>query len=245
MRLLLETGKADATIRSRCGGPLENGHENRLCGHFNFKQKQNKQTLIQIELAAESCQAGKVFYRWQPFSSSLPKGVQFAPKPFLPEALSDVQNHPSHSSAEVTSRYLNPTKMASTRRTSSDRADEHASVAQHGQPNEPIELRNGASTIAIDGDRQEFSLPPADGGKDAWLFLITCFFVEAFVWGFPFSYGIFEDYYSTHEPFVGKSGIPAVGSSAMVSLPVAFFNHYSKYTNPSRALCTWALHSSS
>jgi hypothetical protein len=33
------------------------------------------------------------------------------------------------------------------------------------------------------GGRQEFSLPPADGGKAAWLFLGTCFFVEAFVWG--------------------------------------------------------------
>ena len=29
----------------------------------------------------------------------------------------------------------------------------------------------------------EFSLPPADGGKDAWLFLAACFVVEALVWG--------------------------------------------------------------
>ena len=31
--------------------------------------------------------------------------------------------------------------------------------------------------------RQEFSLPPVDGGKDAWLFLAASFFVEALVWG--------------------------------------------------------------
>jgi hypothetical protein len=31
--------------------------------------------------------------------------------------------------------------------------------------------------------RQEFSLPQADGGKDAWLFLAAAFFVEALVWG--------------------------------------------------------------
>jgi hypothetical protein len=32
----------------------------------------------------------------------------------------------------------------------------------------------------------EFSLPQADGGKDAWLFLAACFIVEALVWGkFP------------------------------------------------------------
>jgi hypothetical protein len=29
----------------------------------------------------------------------------------------------------------------------------------------------------------EFSLPRADGGKDAWLFLAACFTVEALVWG--------------------------------------------------------------
>jgi hypothetical protein len=29
----------------------------------------------------------------------------------------------------------------------------------------------------------EFSLPPADGGKDAWFFLAACFVVEALVWG--------------------------------------------------------------
>lgn len=29
----------------------------------------------------------------------------------------------------------------------------------------------------------EFSLPPADHGKDAWLFLAGCFIVEVLVWG--------------------------------------------------------------
>ena len=97
------------------------------------------------------------------------------------------------------------------------------------QPNEPIELQVSSNSITNDiNHQQEFSLPPADGGKDAWLFLITCFFVEAFVWGFPFSYGIFEDYYSTHDPFVGKSGIPAVGSSALVDF-IALL-HVSEFT---------------
>jgi hypothetical protein len=31
--------------------------------------------------------------------------------------------------------------------------------------------------------RQEFSLPPVDGGKDAWLFLAACWAVEALIWG--------------------------------------------------------------
>lgn len=29
----------------------------------------------------------------------------------------------------------------------------------------------------------EFSLAPVDGGKDAWLCLLGCFFIEAMVWG--------------------------------------------------------------
>jgi len=28
-----------------------------------------------------------------------------------------------------------------------------------------------------------YSLPPVDGGKDAWLFLAACFVAEALVWG--------------------------------------------------------------
>ena len=36
--------------------------------------------------------------------------------------------------------------------------------------------------------------------------------------GFPFSYGVFQEYYSTHAPFSPEpSGIAAIGSSAMVS----------------------------
>jgi hypothetical protein len=28
-----------------------------------------------------------------------------------------------------------------------------------------------------------FSLPPTDGGKDAWLCLFACFMLEALIWG--------------------------------------------------------------
>ncbi|KAH6681406.1 major facilitator superfamily domain-containing protein [Halenospora varia] len=73
----------------------------------------------------------------------------------------------------------------------------------------------------------EFSLPQADGGQDAWLFLASCFIIEALVWGFPFSFGVFQEYYSTHEPFSSKpSGIAAIGTTAtgimyMIAVPLA------------------------
>ncbi|RFU72056.1 hypothetical protein TARUN_10208 [Trichoderma arundinaceum] len=59
------------------------------------------------------------------------------------------------------------------------------------------------------------SVPPADTGKDAWLFLAACFVMEAMVWGFPFAFGIFQDYYRTHEPFAGSSNTAIIGTCAM------------------------------
>ncbi|GAB7363272.1 hypothetical protein MBLNU230_g3553t1 [Neophaeotheca triangularis] len=59
------------------------------------------------------------------------------------------------------------------------------------------------------------TLPPADGGKQAWLFLFGCFMMEALVWGFPFSFGVFQDYYSTHPPFADSpSSIAAIGTTS-------------------------------
>lgn len=64
---------------------------------------------------------------------------------------------------------------------------------------------------------QEFdSLPPVDGGKQAWLFLATCFAIEVLVWGFPFAFGVFQNYYSTNAPFAGQPNIAVIGTCAMV-----------------------------
>jgi len=60
-------------------------------------------------------------------------------------------------------------------------------------------------------------LPPADGGKQAWRVLAGAFMIEALVWGFPFSFGVFQEYYATHEPFASQSkGLAAVGTTASV-----------------------------
>ncbi|KAL1628510.1 hypothetical protein SLS56_005855 [Neofusicoccum ribis] len=75
-------------------------------------------------------------------------------------------------------------------------------------------------------DRYESQLPPVDGGKDAWLFLAACFLIEALVWGFAFTFGVFQDYYSTHEPFIGEKNIAVIGTMAMgimyLDLPIVF-----------------------
>ncbi|ROV89932.1 hypothetical protein VSDG_08219 [Cytospora chrysosperma] len=55
-------------------------------------------------------------------------------------------------------------------------------------------------------------LPPTDTGKHAYLFLLACFILEALVWGYPFCFGIFSDYYARTEPFKGSSAIANIGT---------------------------------
>jgi len=66
-------------------------------------------------------------------------------------------------------------------------------------------------------------IPPADGGKEAWLFLAACFMVEGLVWGLPFSFGIFQQYYSTHEPFASSGNIAVIGTFSMVGDTLSLF----------------------
>lgn len=73
-----------------------------------------------------------------------------------------------------------------------------------------------AGELALNPSRHEFgSLPPVDGGKDAWLFLAAGFVFEALVWGFPFAFGVFQDYYATTPPFAGNPNIAVIGTCAM------------------------------
>ncbi|KAI1395238.1 putative MFS monocarboxylate transporter [Hypoxylon fuscum] len=70
-----------------------------------------------------------------------------------------------------------------------------------------------------EGGQREPALayPEPDRGKHAWLFLwVGCFLMIALTWGFPFSYGIFQSYYSSHPPFSDSpEGLPAVGTTAL------------------------------
>jgi hypothetical protein len=44
---------------------------------------------------------------------------------------------------------------------------------------EPLHDATHDSSTSAEG----FSLPPTDGGKDAWLCLFACFMLEAMIWG--------------------------------------------------------------
>ncbi|KAJ5633147.1 hypothetical protein N7490_009486 [Penicillium lividum] len=78
-------------------------------------------------------------------------------------------------------------------------------------------------------------LPPMDGGMDAWLFLAACFVMEALVWGFAFTYGVFQEYYSASPEFKNSGNIAVVGTCAMgimyLDLPLVFaaYRQWPKY----------------
>jgi hypothetical protein len=72
--------------------------------------------------------------------------------------------------------------------------------------------------IRLSADDTEQQLPPIDRGKDAWLFLAACFVMEALVWGFAFTYGVFQAYYSKRPEFKNSSNLAVIGTCAMVRI---------------------------
>jgi MFS family permease len=113
-------------------------------------------------------------------------------------------------------------------------------LTSYGQPSSTTTSRDIEPLQHDTSDDQGFSLPPTDGGKDAWLCLLACFMLEAMIWGFPASYGIFQEYYSTND-FEGSSNIAVVGACAMGLMymditiwfaVLKYFPHFRKWATP-------------
>lgn len=113
-----------------------------------------------------------------------------------------------------------------------------------------IELQNQSSHSAdnsSDSPNETFSLPPVDEGRDAWFCLFGCFIIESLVWGFPASFGIFQEYYTSHTPFAKhSSGIAAIGTTSLgiiyLSGPLmfgglAYWPHLRKHATYAGLLC--------
>ncbi|KAF8310200.1 MFS general substrate transporter [Clavulina sp. PMI_390] len=69
-------------------------------------------------------------------------------------------------------------------------------------------------------DEEEVKLHPADEGFHAWLFVFCAFILETLIWGFGFSYGVFQDWYIEHE-FKGSSKA-AINSVGMVAVALEY-----------------------
>ncbi|KAF2465434.1 MFS monocarboxylate transporter [Lindgomyces ingoldianus] len=71
------------------------------------------------------------------------------------------------------------------------------------------------SHVAINMEIEQTPLPPTDTGKAAWLVLAGCSLIQLPVWGFPISFGVFQEYYSSHpEELDGDtSNVAAIGTT--------------------------------
>ncbi|KZT69303.1 MFS general substrate transporter [Daedalea quercina L-15889] len=97
-------------------------------------------------------------------------------------------------------------------------------------------------TLANHADETNIhELSPIDGGWEAWRFVASAFAMETMIWGYEFSYGIFQDYYTSHPPFQRYStvSIAAVGTTSIAIqyaetiLLSLFFERYPDLLRPS------------
>jgi predicted MFS family arabinose efflux permease len=77
------------------------------------------------------------------------------------------------------------------------------------QQADEIELETGTNFVD-----QASTLPPIDGGFAAWRLLLAAFVFEALLWGFPLSFGVFQEYYSRLPEFKDNPYVSIVGTSA-------------------------------
>ncbi|KAG4423573.1 hypothetical protein IFR04_003255 [Cadophora malorum] len=55
-------------------------------------------------------------------------------------------------------------------------------------------------------------LPPVDGGRQAWAFMIGAFMIEGLMWGFPLTFGVFQSYYQNNNTFTNNRYLSLVGT---------------------------------
>ena len=100
-------------------------------------------------------------------------------------------------------------KMAEIRR-SNDIALEHLP-----QPATPLDNHTSPIEVAsLSTEPADDDLPPTDRGLAAWRLLWSAFVFEALLWGFPLSFGVFQNYYSTHPEFGSSRYVSVIGTVA-------------------------------
>ncbi|KZT07332.1 MFS general substrate transporter [Laetiporus sulphureus 93-53] len=121
---------------------------------------------------------------------------------------------------------------------------EMSRLTYEGEASTP-QAASSEETVSVPGSMgsettvQELS--PIDGGWKAWRFCAAGFMLEVMTWGFEFSYGIFQDYYTSNPPFQNESvvSIAAVGTAAIAIQYVEtiflslFFERYPDYLKAS------------
>lgn len=82
---------------------------------------------------------------------------------------------------------------------------------------------------------QANALPPTDTGYHAWRLLLAAFMFESLLWGFPLTFGVFQNYYSrlpqfTHNPYLGVIGSIASGISYLAApIIIPFLRRHARW----------------
>ncbi|XPS71869.1 hypothetical protein M3J09_004043 [Ascochyta lentis] len=77
--------------------------------------------------------------------------------------------------------------------------------------------------------------PPIDSGLQAWRLLLAAFVFESLLWGFPLSFGVFQEHYSQLSEFKDSPYISIVGTTASgisylgAPLIIPFIQRWRKY----------------
>ncbi|KAF2105583.1 MFS transporter, MCP family, solute carrier family 16, member 10, variant [Lophiotrema nucula] len=87
------------------------------------------------------------------------------------------------------------------------------------------------------GEAARQSLLPYDGGIAAWRMLVSAFVFEALLWGFPLSFGVFQNYYSQLPQFAGNPYVSVIGTTASgisymgAPIIIPLIKRFTKYRN--------------
>ncbi|KIX94174.1 uncharacterized protein Z520_10200 [Fonsecaea multimorphosa CBS 102226] len=101
----------------------------------------------------------------------------------------------------------------------------------------PAPQDGGEHTVRDEGQAEpnEDSLNPVDGGWAAWKLILAAYVFEALLWGFPLSFGVFQNYYSQLPEFVNQRYISVIGTIASgmsymgAPLIIPVLRRYAKY----------------
>ncbi|KAK5168102.1 uncharacterized protein LTR77_006670 [Saxophila tyrrhenica] len=106
-----------------------------------------------------------------------------------------------------------------------------------------MELQDTREIDEREEEQPQPTLPPTDTGHQAYLLLAGCFIINVLIWGFAFSFGVLQEYYTSHEPFASqRAGIATIGTVAtglMYLLMPIYFSALQRWPRLKR-ISTWA-----
>ncbi|CAE6378694.1 unnamed protein product [Rhizoctonia solani] len=78
-------------------------------------------------------------------------------------------------------------------------------------------LRNDPEDNVNHGEKSFDDIPPMDRGFEAWTFVASAFVLETLIWGFGFTYGVFQEYFTREKTFTNASeaALGAIGTLAL------------------------------